>query len=966
MLLFTIQMTEVTSAVKEDTSSMGLGDQMQAYKDLYHEEKQKLQVVETEAQQFKHLLHKQDIKLKTLQESCISLRSRVKQKTAELRSATSTVLYQRTQRRKKYFNERTTQLQLQIKQLHPSKIKQLRHNFRNNQKRLSQQKRLTDLHREESKINKEELKISANRNQELEAELLYMKDTAKLTTRYDNNQFTMEVEKCVMQLATECEVSAQKCGRVIQAVSKNIFNVDIMEKDLPSENTVINMVDRAHVLAKYQVAEEMSESEQWDYHFDGTTRDNKKILGQQVTLSTGKNLSVGFVGMVEEDSTTLVENAMDMITELADLYDGKERETLIKEFLTKMCATMSDRASVNKCFGRKFAVIRKEQLQDDEVETHMLFCNAHFLLGLSNESEKLLKGIEKTIEASRGEKLGRNSSAKFSHFGGGGESGTGRYIRTASDVFGPRGDEKNGCRSDWIAFCVGVQHVKSRVSSFRMNRFNNFFACAAALYFHQHHVEEFLTTYKYNLNLKLESVKLDCLSDEIQALIRALAILYFKVTGPYWSMLHADIEYVDLYVYVQRMLHSLTLWQQDVSQLMDANSPCVFPEFFPESTRDSMVYDKVFSVSSEGDQQETELALKKLVEGFVVVVQRQLSDFLPGGEYGEEPSIERRMKLKHSKLTNLLGENAFGDLDFSQFKRRNASMHYHSGIHMVKTNKTISKWLTNKTHDEQAKLLQIAHQNSVNLRRKHRQHESNIVIKRKEKLELNKRIMEEKLAAKQATREKLLADIKHDGGPCQCAADVDNLDLGNLTKAAQIKALKLQMQYQKEILGRKDKLLLVTGKSPQDLCDNLKLFLGGNQPCDLQLQEVDHQCTEEDLLECQEVEEQDFEIVTKVVFGGFNFQLQGEYIAVAYEEDFHVGMVTSVQNDNLATVQWLRKGYKTSFKWPAALLIADVESRFVLCGDIELTTPNNGRTWSVTNLEKIQKLYHCYCEQYFM
>ena len=46
-------------------------------------------------------------------------------------------------------------------------------------------------------------------------------------------------------------------------------------------------------------------------------------------------------------------------------------------------------------------------------------------------------------------------------------------------------------------------------------------------------------------------------------------------------------------------------------------------------------------------------------------------------------SAELRQKLQHSKLANLLGEQAFGDFDFSMFKRRSATAQYHSSVNIL-------------------------------------------------------------------------------------------------------------------------------------------------------------------------------------------------------------------------------------------------------------------------------------------
>jgi len=80
-----------------------------------------------------------------------------------------------------------------------------------------------------------------------------------------------------------------------------------------SASTAVNMVDRAHVLSKYQVAEQIMASECWDLHGDGTSRDGKKVFGHQITLDSGKTLSNGFVPVAVEDSATLLDNAIAMM-----------------------------------------------------------------------------------------------------------------------------------------------------------------------------------------------------------------------------------------------------------------------------------------------------------------------------------------------------------------------------------------------------------------------------------------------------------------------------------------------------------------------------------------------------------------------------------------------------------------------------------------------------------------------------
>ena len=49
-----------------------------------------------------------------------------------------------------------------------------------------------------------------------------------------------------------------------------------------------------------------------------------------------------------------------------------------------------------------------------------------------------------------------------------------RFIRMACECLGPRGDDKNGCRKDWLGYLLGVMR-ECTLTSFRENRFNNLF-----------------------------------------------------------------------------------------------------------------------------------------------------------------------------------------------------------------------------------------------------------------------------------------------------------------------------------------------------------------------------------------------------------------------------------------------------------------------------------------------------------
>lgn len=131
----------------------------------------------------------------------------------------------------------------------------------------------------------------------------------------------------------------------------------------------------------------------------------------------------------------------------------------------------------------------------------------------------------------------------------------------------------------------------------------------------------------------------------------------------------------------------------------------------------------------------TKNALKKLISASVEVVKKQLADLLVSGVYGSEPTDEQRSKMSHCVLHILMSEYAFCTFDYSQNRRRHSSIHYHSTIHMPKHNKTISKWLVNKTSDTQHLIIAKA---GVDLRQSHKTSEKAALAKRKLLLKANR------------------------------------------------------------------------------------------------------------------------------------------------------------------------------------------------------------------------------------
>ena len=219
----------------------------------------------------------------------------------------------------------------------------------------------------------------------------------------------------------------------------------------------------------------------------------------------------------------------------------------------------------------------------------------------------------------------------------------------------------------------------------------------------------------------------DCKSEEIDCHLVALGLLYFRVTGPYWSLLGTALHYLDFHYHIGRLHTLLQDWQTDASHALDANFQPLFPDVHFQHN-DNILQ----SLLCVGDEKKAKAKsiLEEICTGLVTVTERQLGGFLPGGRYCnvEDPAL--REKMQHSLITNLVGEQCFGDLDLSLFKRRNASLHHHSTVNMLKGNRSVSSWLSKKTEQEQVEMLQMSATKSASLRKQHILLEKEAVMKK--------------------------------------------------------------------------------------------------------------------------------------------------------------------------------------------------------------------------------------------
>lgn len=172
-------------------------------------------------------------------------------------------------------------------------------------------------------------------------------------------------------------------------------------------------------------------------------------------------------------------------------------------------------------------------------------------------------------------------------------------------------------------------------------------------------------------------------------------------------------------------------WEEDATELLDPNFRGVFKGEFELEGEIATLKESVYSFAIQHTDEVTS-ALQQLIPEMFRVLLRQLGDFHEGGDYGGPPATFPE-GLDHCSLTNLLGENIFGDLDFDMGYRRHASTHHRSSTNMLSHNKT-SKWLNKKNCEETSKLMKFARKEGKPLRQQHRQQEKLVMLRIREKL----------------------------------------------------------------------------------------------------------------------------------------------------------------------------------------------------------------------------------------
>ena len=130
------------------------------------------------------------------------------------------------------------------------------------------------------------------------------------------------------------------------------------------------------------------------------------------------------------------------------------------------------------------------------------------------------------------------------------------------------------------------------------------------------------------MNLKIQSIVLDLKDTIIITFVQALAIIYFKITEPYWRMIQSkQISYDRLPAYIQFLAKRVSKAIDHSETLLDDNVVFV-KDYKPDIT--SPLYDASTTVCYPDRSELLLTTLSCAAAGIRETIGHQLTDFLKG------------------------------------------------------------------------------------------------------------------------------------------------------------------------------------------------------------------------------------------------------------------------------------------------------------------------------------------------
>ena len=210
----------------------------------------------------------------------------------------------------------------------------------------------------------------------------------------------------------------------------------------------------------------------------------------------------------------------------------------------------------------------------------------------------------------------------------------------------------------------------------------------------------------------------------------------------------------------------------------------------------------MFSVDDDELNVLTIEALQIILVNFLIIIERQLSEYLPGGKLNEHTEGVYGEQLRTESVTlsatNIVSERDFANLDRLQRDKPNANLITLEGMILFPNNKTLS-WLNSLDSERKKYIFQSARQNAPEMLKLFQQRKETIKNKHISLLKVRKEEKVRKEKLKQLEMETLTKKIEKND-----VLWVKNTDIlknrRDLTESQKIEAVKVQIKFRKKVL----------------------------------------------------------------------------------------------------------------------------------------------------------------------
>ena len=651
---------------------------------------------------------------------------------------------------------------------------------------------------------------------------------------FEGGMYVDDIRACYYELLS-LNVGLRNVEPIIRSVLHNIAHKTVGR--LPSYALASKMLAESLVISHAQLGEKLAETGFNTLHTDGTTKYGEHYGAVEISTKES-TYSIGMRSMFSGSAQNTLDILQEILTDIDDVGTSLGRSPALGKVLANVKNTMSDRHVVQKSFNELLENYRADILpavvenwdamskieQEQTTRLNNFFCGLHFITGLADTAEAVLKEWEATVTTSTLTKSLQNRGFFSS------ESGTQRLVRTACKALHKRGSEQAGCPVQFSTFLRGKGITKVPLASFVGNRFNIIFYDAAGIYYLHSEILEFLEVHGTS-NRLLCSVQAHLHVPEFVAGCKALGLIDKLVTGPLWRTLEeSSISILDMSAHYSEMLEMFERWSVDASSLLAGN------ESLPDGKEiaDDPVRHKLLEPSEKYDILAQEL-LEVMFKAFCTTTRRMLTDHLPGGKFhGKEDDSELVSEVASVPKTNVISERDFAMLDRMIRDKPNATTVALEAMILYANNQT-QMWLDQHTLGDREKIFAVARKMATTVKQKFHLRRTKIREQRHERQQQELQTAERKRLKMLKDKEKWVDAIQKYG--LWKSEQQIRQEMQKLTASECKNAVITQIRFRQKVLCQTytDSSVFVVTRNrkvlPQEtLIENLKKLLPESSP----------------------------------------------------------------------------------------------------------------------------------------